>query len=163
MTKRFISLAMAIVTLDVYLRSQLYPKDPLFFFISNNFAVNVGMIIVAVLVLLVSFKKSFRHWISYAVCGFLAAALSMIGLLSLFSSGIYYWLSGIILPLNAMLVLEAGIILGICALTYEHAPRPASLKLPALSPLLPKLAFPVPKIPHSPTTAGASGRRIQPA
>jgi hypothetical protein len=158
MGRKFISLAMVIVTLDVYLRSQLSPNDPLFLFISNNFAVNVGMIVISTLVLMTSFKKNFNSWFSYVACAALATILCITGSLSLFSNGVSYWLSGILPPLNAMLILESGIILALCSLSYQHEPRPAYIKLPTVA--LPKLAFPVPKILHSPSS---TGRRTQPA
>jgi hypothetical protein len=146
MTRKFISLAMVIVTLDVYIRSQLHPNDPLFLFISNTTAVNIGMVLLVGLVVAVSFKDHFRSWIGYAGSAALALILTSAGIAGFFSSGFSYWLSGLILPLNSLMILEAGVILGICALSYPH---PARLRIP-LPQLIPRLAFLVPRIPHSP-------------
>jgi len=146
MTRKFISLAMVIVTLDVYIRSQLHPGDPLFLFISNSTPANIGMVLMVGLVVAVSFKEHFWSWIEYAGCAVLAVTLSLVGFAGLFSSGFSYWLSGILLPLNSLMILEAGVILGICALSYPHPDRRA-IPLPGL---VPRFAFLAPRIPHSP-------------
>ena len=149
MTIKFISLASAIVTLDVYLQSQLHSNDPLFLFASNNLLVNVGLVILAALVVAVSFKSKFSNWISYLACCVLAACLVTIGVMGTFFSDFIYSFPSILLPLDYMLILEAGVVTGLCALTYKHQPIP--YRLSRLKFHFPKYAFPVLKIPHSPT------------
>ena len=145
MTRKFISLAMVIVTLDVYIRSQLHPGDPLFLFISSTTAVNIGMVLLVGLVVAISFKDRFRSWIGYAGTAALAFFLASVGFAAFFSSGFSYWLSGVLLPLNSLMILEAGVILGLCALSYPHPARPVSVPQ-----LIPRLVFLIPRIPHSP-------------
>lgn len=161
MFRRLTSLVMLIVVVNVYMRSQLAPSDPLFFFISNSMAVNIFLILLTSLAVIVSFSTRFRSWFSYAACGTLAVILGLAGAISLAAGSINDWLSNTLLPLDGMLVLESAIILGLCALTYQHAPRPAQIKLPDLSWQLRKLALLVPKIPHSPEPT--SGHRIRTA
>jgi len=153
MTRKFISLATAIVILDVCLRSQLFSNDPLFLFTSNNLAVNIVLSIMALAVATVSFKKQFKHWQSFAVAVVGAVVLGSAGILGFFFSNIDYAFSSILLPLNYLFLLETGIILAICALSYKHEPVPSSYRLPRPAELATKLvsAIPVPRIPHSPT------------
>jgi len=151
MITRFISLATAIVTLDVYLQSQLSSNDPLFWVISDNLAVNMLMVVLAAVAVMVSFRKQFDSWYGYAAVSAAATALIIIGGAGVFFSGFLFSLWMVFLPLNYLLMLEFGVILGVCALTYKHQPRPASARLPRLAYLF-KSAFPVPRIPHFPLT-----------
>ena len=154
MTTRFLSLATAIVILDVYLQSQLSSSDPLFYFASNNLLINAGLILMAVLMVNVSFKTKFRSWYGYAGCATAAIILSFIGLMGILFSDVDNFLSNVLLPLNYLFILEAGVVFGLCALTYEHAPAPARVREFEWSRLTAKLAFLIPKIPHSPTPTG---------
>lgn len=148
MVKRLISLVMLIVAVNVYIRSQLAPNDPLFLFLSNSMPLNIFLIILTSVVAMVSFSHKFRYWLSYASCAALATVLCVVGLFSLLSSGVNYWLSSFLLPMDSMLVLESGIILALCALTYEHAPQPAPL-LPDVSGYLKRFALLIPRLPNS--------------
>lgn len=169
MLRRLISLAMLILTLDVYMRSLLYPHDILFYFAASGTAVNVTMLVIVGLAAAVSFRGRFSSWWAYAASAMAAIALCLIGFFSLFTVGIDSWLSGVIPPLNALMVLEAGVVLGICALSYQHAPRPASVKLPTLlwRPRLSRLAGGRLAGIFRPTAPGLSRggnqRRTQPA
>lgn len=151
MITKFISLATAIVTLDVYLQSQLSSNDPLFSFISNNLAANMLMVTLAAAAVAVSFRKRFDSWYGYAAASAGAAMLIIVGGGGFFFSGFLPSLWMVALPLNYLLMLEFGVIMGVCALSYKHQPRPASARLPR-PPLPFKLAFPVPRIPHFPFT-----------
>ncbi len=152
---------MLIVTVNIYMRSQLAPNDPLFLFISTNSVLNILLILLACLVVAVSFTSRFKNWYFYAACSGLAVFLCLIGVISLFSSNIDYWLSGLLLPLDSMLVLEAGIILAVCSLSYKHANRPAMPKLAELSGRIRRAAFPV--LGPTPKSSQSGPRRIQPA
>jgi hypothetical protein len=90
MTTKFISLATAIVLLDVYLQSQLSSSDPLFLFASNNFAVNAGLLILGGLMVAVSFKDKFRYWWSFVGCSLLAVVCGTIGVIGTFFSNVLY-------------------------------------------------------------------------
>jgi hypothetical protein len=153
MATRFMSLATAVIVLDIYLRSQFYSSDPLFFFVSNSLAVNVAMILLAGSAAVVSFKNRFKKWLSYAATSAMAVLLSIFGFFGVAFDQIGYPLSNYLFTLNYLVIMQCGIILGLCALSYEHAKRPENIKLASLAPLLTKLklAVPVPKIPHSPT------------
>lgn len=152
MSTKFISLATAIVTLDVYLQSQLHSSDPLFLVVSNNTAVNMLMVVLAAAAIAVSFRSRFKSWYGYTAVSALAALFIAFGAMGLFFSGFSARLWMIFLPLNYMLLLSCGVVLGVAALSYKHAPRPESVRLPSLPRLaLPfKSVFPVPKISHSP-------------
>jgi hypothetical protein len=160
MTTRFISLATGIVTLDVYLQSQLHSNDPLFLLVSNNLAVNMLMVVIAALAVSVSFRKRFSSWYSYAATSALAAIFLTVGAAGILFSGFTYSLWMVFLPLNYMMLISFGTVLGICALSYQHAPRPESARLPL--PALPaRLVSPMPKISHSPLSS--QRRRTQTA
>jgi uncharacterized membrane protein len=160
MTTKFISLATGIVTLDVYLQSQLHSNDPLFLLVSNNLAVNMLMVVLAAVAISVSFRKRFSSWYSFAATAALAAIFLTVGAAGILFSGFTYSLWMVFLPLNYMMLISFGTVLGICALSYQHAPRPESARWPL--PVLPaRLASPMPKISHSPLSS--LPRRPQPA
>jgi hypothetical protein len=135
MITKFISSAMAIVTLDVYLQSQLHSNDLLFLFASNGLLVNTFMLLLAAAALVVSFKKNFSNF--------------------------DYMFADFLLPLNYLFMLQGGVIFGICALSYKHAAMPANVRQFRTSVLcgFNKLTPSVPKFPHSPTPA--RGGRIR--
>lgn len=152
MITKFISLATAIVTLDVYLQSQLSSNDPLFLLISNNIAVNMLMVSLAAIAVAVSFRKRFASWQGYALVSALAATLVILGAAGTFFSGFIYSLWTIFLPLNYLMMLEFGVVLGLCSLTYKHTPRPQNaprLSRPRLAQSF-KPVLPVPKTSHFP-------------
>jgi hypothetical protein len=163
MVRRLVSLAMGVFILDVYIRSQLTPNDPLFLFVSANAAINTGLILLSYLLIIVSFSRKFANWFSYAGCAILAVVLLIVGGLGLFP-GLFsqYWISNNLLPMDSMLVLEAGVILALCSLTYEHAAQPEWLKNFNLAAWRRWFAFPAPKIPHSPTWLDSLFNRTPP-
>lgn len=161
MITKFISLATGIVLLDVYLQSQLYSNDPLFLFASDNLIVNAGLLILVALMVVVSFKDKFRHWWSFLGCVSAAILCGTVGMIGLFFSNLLYSFPQVLLPLNYMFLMEAGVVFGICALSYEHVKVPFKLRLPFPFPIFTNIALPVPKIPHSPT--GPRSRGAQPA
>jgi hypothetical protein len=151
MTTRFLSLATAIVTLDVYLQSRLSSTDPLFYFTSNNLAVNTAFILLAALMVSVSFRPKFKTWYGYAGCAAAGLFLCTLGTIGILFSDVDNFLSNILLPLNYLIILEAGVVLGLCALTYQHEPAPAKIRAYDFVHLMNRFAFLAPKIPHSPT------------
>jgi len=151
MIVKFISLATAIVTLDVYLQSQLYSNDPLFLFASNNLAVNIGLVVLTCAAVAVSFRHEFKNWVSYALCTMMALFFGGLGLLGTFFSSVMYAFPNVILPLDYLFMLEAGVIFAICSMTYRHEKFPYRIKLPQFTAMTNKIALPVPKIPQSPT------------
>lgn len=156
MVKRLLSLAIGIFLLNIYIRSQLAPNDPLFLFASTNASLNIGLILLSYLLVVVTFKDQFKSWIAYAACMASAVILLIAGGLSLFPGLVAsYWISNILLPFDGMVVLEAGVILGLCGLTYQHEPQPAWVKNFSSSVLLRKLAPLAPRIPHPPIAAAA--------
>ncbi|MBX4190766.1 hypothetical protein KW794_01630 [Candidatus Saccharibacteria bacterium] len=151
MITKFISLATGIVLLDVYLQSQLYSNDPLFLFASNNLVINAGLLIIVGLMVVVSFKDKFRHWWSYIGSIVISAVFGITGIIGLFFSNLLYSIPQVLLPLDYMFLLEAAVVFGICSLSYQHAKVPIKLNLPKLLAFFTNFAFPVPKIPQSPT------------
>ena len=150
MSTRFISLATGIVTVDVYLQSQLHSNDPLFLVVSNNTAVNMLMVVLAALAIGVSFRRRFSSWYSYAAIAALAVIFVALGAMGILFSGFTNKLWMIFEPLNYMMILNCGVVLGVAALSYAHAPKPESVRLPSLPALPTRSVFPVPKISHSP-------------
>jgi hypothetical protein len=99
----------------------------------------------------VSFRGKFKHWWTYLACAVTAVTFGLIGLIGTFFDNLLYSFPQVLLQLDYMFLLEAGVVFGICALTYQHEKLPFKLSLPAPASLLHNIAFPVPKIPHSPT------------
>lgn len=163
MTTKFISLITGLVSLAVYLQSQLSSNDPLFSLISNNFIVNLSMLGLAAAAIAISFQTGFKSWYSYAACALAAVILCIAGIAGIFFPGLVYIFWDVLLPLNYMMMLEWGIIFGLSSLTYRHAARPQHIRLPEASNLSAKLqtVFPDSKIPHSPQSSRT--RRTQPA
>jgi hypothetical protein len=160
MTTRFISLATAIVLLDVFLRSQLSSNDPLFLFASNNIGVNAGMLLVVAFMVFLSFGRKFKRWWSFTLCALAAVLFAFIGLMGTFFSEVFYNFPQILLQLDYMFLMEASVVFSICALTYAHPPLPYRLRLPKVA-LPSNFSFdlPVPKIPHSPGASRTVGTR----
>jgi hypothetical protein len=153
MITKSISLATAIVSLDVFLRSQLFSNDPLFLFTSNSLVVNVLMVLLAAVAVYISFKKKFGSWYGFAACAFVATLFICSGFLGVFYSDTINSLWSTMLPLNYILLMQYGIVMGICALSYEHASMPVTVRqqLRRLQSLpRPTFAFPVPKTLHPP-------------
>lgn len=153
MVTKLISLATAIVSLDVFLRSQLFSNDPLFLFISSSLVANLLMIALAGASVYIAFRKKFTSWYAFAACASIASLFVGAGFIGVFYSDYVHSLWSALLPLNYLLMMQSGIVMGICALSYDHAAMPAALKqrLPA-RPALPRFtfAFPAPKALHSP-------------
>lgn len=149
MTTKFISLATAIVLLDVFLRSQLSSNDPLFLFASNNTFINAGLLVIIGLMVGVSFNRRFKHWWSFAACVCAAVAFGVIGFMGTFFSEVFYYFPQTLLQLDYMFLLEAGVVFGVASLTYKHQPLPFRIRFPRIA--VPKFEIPVPKIPHSPS------------
>lgn len=153
MVLKLISSATGLVTLDVYLQSQLSSNGPLFYLASDNTLINILMIVISAAGIYVAFRGRFKSWYSYAACMALGALMILMGIAGVFFDTFIYSFWSIFSPLNYALLLEYGIVLSICSLTFKHAKRPKNVRqaispTAALSKL--KLALPVPKIPHTP-------------
>jgi hypothetical protein len=120
---------MAAATLIVYLQSQLESNDALFLFISSSLAVNILMVALSCATVWLSFQPKFKSGRLYLAVLYSAVALCAIGAIGVFSAGLDRYFFDVIKPLNYMLMLEAGIIFSLCALTYEH-PK-VDLRLPS--------------------------------
>lgn len=163
MVTKLVSLATGIVFLDVYLQSQLSSNDPLFLFASSGLLVNLGLLLVASSMIAISFRAGFKHWWGYLACAAAAIVFGIVGFAGAFLSDTVYWIPQTFLSLDYLMLLEAGVVFGICALTYKHEPLLLKLRWARLNASLThKLAYPVPKILHSPTTSSRT-RRTQPA
>ena len=161
MTTKFISLVTAIVLLDVSLRSQLFSSDPLFLFASSNLVVNTVLILMVGSMIGLSFRSKFNNWQSFFASALLGPTLLLIGALGVFFSDTVYWFPSFLLPLDYLFIMQAGVVFSLCALSYKHQKLPFKIRLPRPSVPIPKFAFLVPKLPHSPTPSRT--RRTQPA
>jgi hypothetical protein len=143
--------------LDVYLQSQLSSNDPLFLFASNNIVVNAGLMILGTLMVVVSFKDRFQHWWSYVGCNLLAVLCGALGVIGTFFSNLLYSFPNILLPLDYLFLLQAGVVLGVACLSYEHTAVPDRFRLSRLSSVFNNFAFPVPKTLQSPNSNSRPG------
>jgi len=160
---KFISLVTGLVTLDVYLQSQLFSNGPLFLLISNNIIVNSLMVALAAGAIFVSFRNGFKNWYFYAACTLAAILLTAIGFAGVFFGTLVYSFWYVSSPLDFLFLLQFGIIFSLCCLSYNHAKRPKNVRLPQLVPLGArfKTALPVPKISHPPMRLSANGSPAQ--
>jgi len=153
MVTKSISLATGLVSLDVSLQSRLSSNDPLFLFVSSGLIVNLLMMGLALAAIYVSFRKKFNNWYSYAACTAVAAVFVCTGFMGIFYSDYVHSLWSTMLPLNYILMMQVGIILGICSLSYDHDDMPAIIRqrLQSLAQLpKPNFVLPVPKTLHPP-------------
>lgn len=131
MTIKGISLIMAAIILSVYQLSRLDPSGALFSFISNSLPVNIGLIGLTALMVRLSFmRKKFTRRTSYAAVAGGAILLGSLGAAGIILPPVDYYLYGVIKPLDFFILLETAIVLGVCALTYEH--QPLSIKVPSI-------------------------------
>jgi len=153
MVTRSISLATGLVSLAVFLASQLFSNDPLFLFISSGLIVNILMVGLSAAAIYISYQKRFSSWYVFFVCSMLAIVMMASGFLGVFYSDSIHSLFSALLPFDYILTMQCGIVFAICALSYEHADMPASVRsrlksLPALP--RPDFVLPVPKTLHPP-------------
>lgn len=118
---------MVIVSLYVYLQSRLNPSDLLFLFISNNLVVNTLFVLLAAIALKISFMKQRLGWFAFAGFTSLAVILCGIGGIGFMFSDVNNSFTNFLLPLNYIMLLMGGIVMGISALSYKHAAAPQSI------------------------------------
>ena len=152
MLRKALSLITAAGIVYVYLQSQLQSGDALFLVASPNLAVNAALVAIAGAAVYVSFMEKFKSWQSYVICTISSVALGLIGFLGFSFASIENNFSGAILPMDYMVLMLLGVILGICTLSYQHVPLPrrisASDLLPSRLPSFkPVLSAWVPKTP----------------
>lgn len=155
MIRKFVSLVTLIVATDMLVQSRFQYNEPIFVFTSSNLAVNLITLLLVVLTVLICFKSKFKTWLAYAACAGLAVLTLFVGWLGFWFSNVGYWFQGTLLPFNYMMILECGVCLGLCALSYKHGRRPANLKLYLMDAWaswagrLPRLHLPRPTTYHS--------------
>ncbi len=155
MVTKSISLVTGLVSLDVFLRSQLSSNDPLFLFVSSGLIVNLLMVGLSAAAIYVSYRKKFSNWYAYMLCSALAFLFVGTGFLGIFYSDYIHSVWSSLLPLNYILMMQTGIVFGICSLSYNHADMPANVRQRLNNlPQLPKLnlVLPVPKTLHPPNS-----------
>jgi hypothetical protein len=121
MTLKLVSIFTGLGVLDAFLENLYRPSDLLFLFISNNPVMELLRFSLVAFLLLLSFKKKFWHFMSYAVCAGAAIVLSGIGLLGIMDMHFASYVFNVVKPVDFILFLEAGVMMGMCALSYEHA------------------------------------------
>lgn len=120
---------MAAATVIAYLWSQLQPNAALFYLMSPNTALNIGLLCLSIIMVRLSFINRFKTRSAYGltVAGAISAlSIAAIGALSTIYNFTFLGLLG---PIDFLLIGELGIYLSICALSYEHQP----LRLKALA------------------------------
>lgn len=142
MTQKTISLFTAAGILAAYLWSQLQPSGALFLLMSPNTAINVGWLVAAALMVRLSFTDRFKTQSGYIITAALSALAILIGGIGLFASGFNYLFFSWFGPIDFLLLAQLGVILGICALSYQHQP----VKLSALTFKRPKILLPKPAL-----------------
>lgn len=123
---------MAAATLIVYLQSQLQSNDALFLFISSNLLVNICMIGLSSYLVWLSFQSEFKRAAPYVASVLGAVLFTIAGMVGILSASFDRYMFDVIKPLDYVLLFEAGILLGICALSYKHPVVSFSIRLPRL-------------------------------
>lgn len=133
-----ISLVMAAVIVGVYQLSRLDSGGVLFLFISSNLLVNIGLVALSAILVRLSFmKKKFTRRTSFAATAAGAVLFGLFGAGAIIFPSLDYRLYDVLKPMDYLIFIEAAIILGVCALTYQH--QPLNLKVPAIR-RLPQIA-----------------------
>ncbi len=127
MTRKFLSLAMAIGIAYLSLQGRLHSGDALFSIASSNLAVNLGLALFIVFAVYISFLDKFKYWQTYLATAVCAVLFGVVGLAGLAYMSLDNYFGAIIMPLDYVIFLELGIIYGICAASYKHQPVPLSL------------------------------------
>lgn len=121
---------MAAATLIVYLQSQLASNDALFLFISNNLVINILMVGLAAYTVWLSFLRKFTSRYVYGMTVAASFSLALLGIAGILSASLDRYMFDVIKPLNYVMILEAAVIMGICALSYKHPALSINLRLP---------------------------------
>jgi hypothetical protein len=127
MTRKFLSLAMVISTAYLCLQGRLHSDDALFSITSDKLAVNLVLLMFAGLAAYLSFRDKFKYWQTYLATVICAILFGVVGLAGLAYMSIDNYFGAIIMPLDYVILLEIGVVCGICALAYEHDPVPLSM------------------------------------
>ncbi len=143
MTVRIISSVVSAGIIIIYLLNILYPAAPLFYFASNNEAINILRLFLAAIVLTISFKGSFTYQLTHMSCVLVGATLFGLGLAGSLtvlqnSPSLIALTMG---PLDYSIALELGIVMIICALENSQMALPVfSRPIRLVEPLGAKLA-----------------------
>ncbi len=100
--------------------SQPTGSNPLFLFISSNKAVTFVGLVLAMLLILASFKTKFNRFSSYFACWAAAIGLCSMAVAGVVLPQFYNGLYGYLLPLDYLFALGLGIGFSICALSLPH-------------------------------------------
>jgi hypothetical protein len=119
MTTKLLSSITASGIAYLILQSRLHSDDALFLVASGNIVINLGLGLIAGLAIYLSFIKKFKYRQAYLATLMAAVVLSVIGFAGFAYSGIDYYF-GIIKPLDYVILMQLGMIFGICALSYKH-------------------------------------------
>ncbi len=127
MTRKILSLATVAGIAYVYFQSLFRYDDALFLLISNNLLIDAFFLCLAVGGAWLSFQKKFESWQLYVGCASLAILLGGFGLLGIVFSSFDNTLYNLFMPLDYLVMMELGIIYGVCALSYKHQPIPKNV------------------------------------
>lgn len=146
MTVRLISTVTALGVIFIYLMNVLAPGAPLFLFASDNDAVNITRLALAVIVVALSFKQGFTYRFTHTLSVLTGGTLFGLGLAGLLIT----FLDNVILtslkPVDFMVAMELGIAMTICNFSYENRQLELPLKVSAKK-LIPSFThrLPLPK------------------
>ncbi|HET7827344.1 MAG TPA: hypothetical protein VFK97_00555, partial [Candidatus Saccharimonadales bacterium] len=162
MIQKVLSLSTAVAIVIVYLWSQLEPNAALFYLMSANLIVNIGLLGLSTGLLYLSFMTRFKTAFSYGLTIVGASACLLFGGVGLVAAGFNYGFYSWFGPLDFLLLAEAGVIAAICVLSYEHQPIKLKLARPVLPPsvYLLKPSLSLPRL-HLPSLRQPSHRLIE--
>jgi hypothetical protein len=165
MIRKSLSLITASGMLYVYLLSQLRSGDALFLVASSSILINLALLALAASSVYVAFLEDrFKSARQYAISAGLAIGLGVIGFIGAFYAGMDDSFGGVIKPFDYLVMLQLGIIFGICSLSYRHQPfklsKLSSIKLTFMPRLKQQLVNIIeankPALPGSPSRAGSA-------
>lgn len=143
MVIKLLSIVVAICAGELLVLGIQAPDDPLFLFISNSQAVVALRLILVVMALIISFRKSFVYYFSRTFIGVIGIFLVFVGGMGAISQTIIDEFGTFVKVLDYILLMQVGLVFCLASLSYparrrqlvwrksllQRVPKPLALKL----------------------------------
>ena len=117
MIAKFISLAMAVCSIELLILGLQSPDDPLLLIISSNPVLMVLRLLLVLAAVRLAFKNRFKYKISQSVLAFFGALLMFMGLCGMFSQKVADELSVYIKYMDFWMLFLVGLVFALVSLT----------------------------------------------
>lgn len=116
-------IVMFVCSAAIYVLALQSPDDPLLLFVSGNPLVSSLRLILAISLIVISFKTKFRYKETPKIILAFGAPLAILSVFSLFDSTVEYSLYSFIKPLDYVMLLQMGLTYSLIGLTYKTGNR----------------------------------------